>query len=93
MVNAVVFVLTRHLLPDAELCISYCIAHGYNMIGVVKDDWTAATQYLYSGKAHVLVAADARHVDPDRQPRVEFVADHGPSGRPRTRIIQRSVEA
>lgn len=72
--NAIVFVLSSRLLPDADVCIKYCLQHGYHVRGVVRDDWHAACGYLYRGEADVVVVADARSLDPDRAPRVEVVA-------------------
>lgn len=104
MINAVVFVLTQHLLPDSDRCISYCLARGYRMVGLVKDDWEAAIAMLITGKASVIVAESPDHVPADRQPRVEYVSHAGPA-RPenagpgigqretRTRLIRRNAGA
>jgi hypothetical protein len=75
-VQAMVFVLSHRLLPDAGICIEYCLRQGYVMCGVVRDDWDKAIDYLYRREADVLVVADARTLDPDRTPRVEVVAHH-----------------
>ncbi len=78
-----VFVLSSRLLPDAGICIQYCIDHGYHMDGIIKDDWRKADGYLHAGKCDVLVVADDRSLDPDRTPRVEVVAhQHTQPGRP-----------
>lgn len=69
-----VFVLSHRLYPDVGICIQFCIAHGYDMGGVIQDDWQKAVDYLYSGKCDVIVVADERSLDPDRAPRVEVVA-------------------
>lgn len=91
--DAVVFVLSRYLFPDVERCVSHCLVHGYNAVGVVKDNWKQAMDYLNEGKATVLVVADPEHLDPKRSPRIE-VAD--PLARrprhDRTRIIRRDEE-
>lgn len=72
--HAIVYVLTSRLLPDADICINYCLAHGYHVVGVVRDDWRTACGYLYRGEADVAVVADARSLNPQRAPRVEVVA-------------------
>lgn len=72
--TALVFVLSCRLFPDAQACIEFCLAHGYRMVGVIRDDWLKACEYLYEGKADVLVVADERSLDPNRSPRVEVVA-------------------
>lgn len=85
MINAVVFVLSQHLLPDADRCIQYCLGHGYAMVGLIKDDWGAAITMLIDGKASVVVAASPDHVPADRTPRVEYVCHAAPpAGRART---------
>lgn len=91
MTDAIVFVQTQHLLRDAALCIEYCRNQGYNMVGVVKDDWKEAMRMGNAGQAGVIVAADAQHLDPKRRPRVEIVAEQPVSDREtRTRIIRRN---
>lgn len=101
---AVVFVSTQHLLPDAHRCINYCRTQGYSMIGVVKDDWTTALEYITSGKAAVLVVADEQHLDPARTPRIEVVTHgrqtnaggrsaKGKTRNTRTRIVRRNAGA
>lgn len=74
-IEAIVFCLSARLFPDAGRCIDYCIAMGYHMGGVIRDDWHAAIEHIYTGKAQVLVVADVDHLDPDRAPRIEVVAD------------------
>lgn len=72
--QALVLVLSKRLFPDTKICIDYCLAHGYAVVGVIRDDWDRAIEYLYQRKAHVLVVADDRTLQPDRTPRVEVVA-------------------
>lgn len=99
MINAVVFVLTQYLARDADRCIQHCITNGYAMIGLIKDDWKAALALAVEGKASVIVAASPDHVDPEREPRVEFVS-HQPAlaesdGRrrdERTRVIRHDTK-
>lgn len=88
MTAAIVFVLTEHLRPDAARCIGYCVSRGYHVIGIVKDDWTAAINMLNNKQAAVIVAADPGHLDPQRTPRVEYVIHHGPDGKSRPRLIE-----
>lgn len=72
--EAIVFVLSKHLLPNAAICIEYCVRSGYNMVGVVRDDWTEAMRMVHSGTADVIVVADERDMAPDRTPRVEIIS-------------------
>jgi hypothetical protein len=92
--DAVVFVLTRFLLPDADRCIQYCITSGYHMVGLVRDDWGAAMEMLHDGRAEVLVVADPQHLDPHRSPRIEMVS-HPPQGgavrSERSRMVKRTA--
>jgi hypothetical protein len=101
MTNAVVFVLGNRLILDGNICLQYCLAHGYNMIGVVKDDWRQALDYLHDGTAAVLVVADERSFA-DQSPRIEVVAHAGtrtPNGNPkaagrrneRTHLVRRTA--
>lgn len=96
MTTAIVFVLSKYLLPDAGLGVNYCLAHDYE-VKLVKDDWEAAMGYLHDGTADVLVIPDESHLDPDRTPRIEVVAHHQAAradGTPheRTRLIRRNGE-
>lgn len=85
--TAIIFVLSQYLLPDADRCIRHCLANGYSVVGVVKDNWRQAMEYLNDGTASVLVVADPRHLDPQREPRIEVVAEGTGKGR-RTRIVR-----
>lgn len=100
--QAIVFVLSKNLMPNAHICYQYCLTFGYHAIGLVRDDWTAAWEYITRGEADLIVVADETDMEPDRTPRVEIVA-HQPRGagpaatRPgaseRTRIVRRQTGA
>jgi hypothetical protein len=100
--SAITFVLTRRLMPDAAICIEYCLRHGYRMAGVVRDDWSEAIRLLRTGFASVIVVADETALDPHRSPRVEVVSHTGAQGagpagtRPgtaeRTHLVPRQTE-
>lgn len=74
--RAMIFVLHNRVYIDVKICIDYCLAMGYDMRGVVQDDWRKACDYLWRRECDVLVVADSRSLDPDRAPRVEVVAHH-----------------
>lgn len=76
LVRAMIFVLKSRIVLDGEICLNYCLAMGYQMRGVVVDDWRKACDYLWRRECDVLVVADGRSLDPDRAPRVEVVAHH-----------------
>lgn len=102
MTQAVVFVLSRHLMPNASICYQYCLTLGYTAIGLVRDDWAEAWAYVTRGEADLIVVANPQDMEPGRTPRVEIVSHStqqgaGPAGtRPgtaqRTRLIQRQNE-
>lgn len=94
MTTAIVFAPTAFLYPDVAKGIQHCIRRRYHMIGVVKDDWKTAMDYLADGTADVLVVADPTHLDPRRAPRIELAVDDVPPGpsEQRTRLIDRSAE-
>ena len=88
--HAVVFVLSTRLLPDADRCIQYCIKSGYDMIGLIRDNWREAMEYLADGRAEVLVIADERPLPTDRAPRIEVVCHQRAAGvrETRTRMLK-----
>lgn len=88
MVNAVIFVLSRHLMTDADRCIRHCLMQRYNIVGVIKDDWMAAIRMTREGTATVIIAAGPDRVDPDREPRIEYVTHDGPHGQHRPRLVE-----
>lgn len=89
MTGAIVYVASQHLITDAERCMEYCRARGYDLVGIVRDDWSEAVRLIQAGMAGVLVAADARHLDPRRRPRIEIVAEQPTiPGEHRTRVIR-----
>lgn len=95
MTEAVVFVLTAHLLPDADRCIRHCLSRGYHVVGIVKDNWAEAMRMLHDGRAEVLVVADEQHLDPERAPRIEVVgrrpgAKPGPRSE-RSQMVKRNA--
>lgn len=90
LTDAIVFVMSQHVLTDVERCIAYSLARGYNVIGVVRDNWQQAIDYLHDGTATVMVVAARNKLDPCREPRIEAAAEGGgpgPEGQARPRII------
>lgn len=75
MVCAVVFVPAADIVPYANQCLEYCISRGYEIAGVIRDDYSAAAEMLLSGAATVLVVARREHLDPGREPRLEVLAE------------------
>lgn len=80
MTTAIVFVPAEMPL-DLYLsrCMAYCESRGYTFGGVLRD-YTAGLQALLDSHASVIVVARGDHLDPNRVPRVEVVADAAPIG-------------
>lgn len=74
MTEAVVFVLSKHLLPHASICYQYCLSLGWHAIGLVRDDWGKAWEYVREGKADLIVIADDSDTELDHTPRVKVVS-------------------
>lgn len=81
--QAIVFVLTEHLMPNAHICYQYCLTAGYHAVGIVKDDFGQAQRYVLEGKASVIVVATDADLAPSRATRVEVVAQHRKPGNER----------
>lgn len=92
MTTAVIFVPATHFELYASQCLTYCAARGYEVAGIVTGTWSSAISVLASRTATVLVVARAEHLDPDREPRLEIVAqaDAGPVHQ-RTRMVRRNA--
>jgi hypothetical protein len=92
-INAIIFVLSRHLETDSATCVSYCLARGYAVAAIVRDDWGAAMKALCTFAASVVVVARLEHLDETCTPRMEVAADmpvtDGPRGE-RTRLLKRT---
>lgn len=76
MTHAVAFV------PDgpvdevyANQCFAHCAHRGYTLAGIVRGDWSAAVAMVAAGLASVIVFARREHLDPAREPRVEFCGE------------------
>lgn len=82
MTIAVVFVPTAHVIPFAKQCLDYCAGRGYEIAGVVRDDWPAAFAMMATGLVDVIVVARREHLDPNRTPRVEILAEVDGESRP-----------
>lgn len=74
MTSAVVFVISKYLENDANQCLDYCAARGYEIAGLVRDDWDAALNVIRAGLATVVVVAAAERLDASCTPRMEVVA-------------------
>lgn len=69
-------------LPDEEpldgkfsrQCVTHIERRGYRLLTILRD-WATVMQVLRNREAHVVVVAREEHLDPVRQPRVEFVGE------------------
>lgn len=97
MTKAIIYTPTDHFEQHTDQCLDYCAQRGYDVAGVVRDDWHTAMQLACEGDvAGVVVVARVDHLDPHRRPRVEVVAEQPAIGRasvPRTRVIRRGGAA
>lgn len=78
-INAVVLVHPDRLLPNAAICYQYCLALGYNAVGLVRS-WEEAINVNRADPgtadvaAEVVIVADEAELPPDRRPRLEVVS-------------------
>lgn len=91
MTIAVIFIpAALQVAEHASQCLAYCAARGYRVAGVVHTDWAAVMAVLTAQAAEVVVVADSEHLDPERTPRIEVVANAATSRyESRTRLIRR----
>jgi hypothetical protein len=88
--RAIVFVPSDDFDPHATRCVAYAEERHYELVGVVRDDWNAVLRLIGDGQVGVVVVSDEAHLDPERQPRVEVVANQYSSRwEKRTRVIRR----
>lgn len=78
MTKAVVLVNPDRLLPNAHACYQYCLAVGYQIVGIVRS-WEEAIGVNRADpaaevSAEVVVVAEEADLPPDRTPRLEVVA-------------------
>lgn len=78
MTRAVVFVNPDRLLPNAHACYQYCLAVGYQIVGIVRS-WEEAIGINRADpgaevSAEVVIVAEEADLPPDRTPRLEVVA-------------------
>ena len=85
MIKAVIFIPETDFETHAATCLDYCAERGYEVAGIISGNWVAAAAMLRDGAAHILIVACDEHLDPDRRPRIEVVADQAVvAPRPRT---------
>lgn len=91
MTRAIVFVSSEEFDPHATRCTIYAEERGYELCGIVVDNWDEAQRMHDEHEIDVIVVSEESHVPPDRAPRIEVVA-HAASSRDeeRTRIIRRA---
>lgn len=75
VINAVIFVPEAEHLVYIAQCTEYCQNQGYQIAGVIRDDWRATVAMLSTGLATIIIMARPDHFDPAWEPRVEFVSD------------------
>jgi hypothetical protein len=94
LTTAIVFVRSDDFDPHATRCTIYAQEQGYELAGVIVDDWDAVTRMLHDGDAGVAIVSTEEHLPPKRTPRVEVVANAtGSRWERRTRVIRKIWEA
>lgn len=93
MTLAVVFIPAAvHLATYAAQCLDYCANRGYEVCGIVTEDWPSVVKLVGAQAATVVVVARAEHLDPEREPRIEIAANAAASRyETRTRLIRRNA--
>jgi hypothetical protein len=93
MTRAIVFVRSDEFDPHATRCTIYAEEHGYELAGVVMDDWGAVIRMFENDEADVAVVSEESHLPARRKPRLEVVANAvADRWEKRTRVIRRSAE-
>jgi hypothetical protein len=94
MTRAIVFVRSDDFDPHATRCTMYAQEQGYELAGVIVDNWAAVQQMLGDGEASVALVSVEEHLPAKRSPRIEVVANqYGSRWEKRTRIIRRGAGA
>lgn len=73
-ITAVIFVPADQFDTYASRCAEHCKAKGYQIYGVITDDWADAAELLESGKVDRIVVGRRDHIDPHHLPGVEVAA-------------------
>jgi hypothetical protein len=90
--KAIIYLKSDDLDPHASRCAEYLERQGYELEGVIMDDWDAAQAMLDSHQVAVIVASTTEHLPPKRRPRIEIVAnERAGMWEARTRIIRRNA--
>lgn len=94
MTRAVIFIPSGAFDPHAARCAAYAQERGYELVGIVRDDWAAVQRMMRDGEAAVVVVSTEDHLNPQRKPRVEVVANAAASRwEKRTKVIRRGAGA
>lgn len=75
MTRALIHVPTEAYEAHADRCMRYIEEHGYEFVGLIRDDWTKVKHMFDNDGASVAIVADVEHLDPNRKGRVEVVPD------------------
>lgn len=93
MTKAIVFVRSDEFDPHVTRCAAYAEEQGYEVTGVVLDDWGAVQKMLNDGQAGVAVVSTGSHLPSKRRPRVEVVEHMHEDQALHLRHGERSVDA
>lgn len=90
MTRAIIFVPSENYDEHAARGLEHCERQGYDFQGLILDDWEEANRMMLDGETSVVIVSTEEHLDPQRKPRIEVVANQ-PASRyeTRTRLIRR----
>jgi hypothetical protein len=92
MTRAIIYIPAGEFDPHAARCVNYAEERGYELVGIVRDNWPAARKMAEDGGTTVVIVSEESHLDPERKPRIEVVANEYSNGsrwERRTRVIRR----
>lgn len=93
MTRAIVFVPSTDYEIHTDRCMQYLKEQGYQFEGLIRGDWAKVLRMFADDGASIAIVATEEHLDPERKPRVEVVANQpSPDRWQRTRIIRRTAE-
>ncbi len=92
MTKAIIYLRSDDFDPHASRGTEDVERQGYELEGVIVDDWAAAQAMLDSEQVSVVVASTTEHLPRKRRPRIAIVAnERAGMWEARTRIIPRGA--
>lgn len=73
MTRAIIFVPSENYDEHAARCLAYIEQQGYELRGIIRDNWAAAEEMMGNGETSVVLVSAEAHLDPARKPRIEVL--------------------